>query len=324
MSFRIQQIASNIECMNPALDETTDYIFNETEKFFSNPVNILGERILDKLFSVIRHIGSGGMSDIYLVKDSNEKIYAAKFIKAEVVKNGRRKRFEREIRALLRFQNHPYILSAVTYGKFLDRPVIITEFAEGGSLYSRINLRNLSFYQALTYMAHACEGLHELHKEGFIHRDVKPHNLLIVNNIGKLSDFGLIKELNVDVSSSFTGSIKGTVNYISPEMANPSDKEIDWCTDIYSLGVTMFHVFCGRLPFLGNVFQIIKQHVDSSPPNPCDINKNIPKELSEIILRALSKAPEERPSALDIKDSVCRLAKVYGGVELENLFKHIY
>lgn len=285
---------------NCVLSDTTDFtgIKDENKINESDHLKIIGKTLLNGDFQILDYIESGGIADVYLIRDNKGKYYAAKILKQGLHQKKHCERFLHEIDVLSKFINHPHILSLITFGNFDERPFIITELAEDGSLYSKLKGGNLTLGKALSYLGQASYGLQAVHEKGFVHRDIKPHNILIFNGLAKLGDFDLIKEISEHTSES-DDSISGTINYISPEQTDPTNKKLNFKSDVYSLGITAFHVLTGRLPFRGNACEIIKQHTDTKPANPGDLNEYIPTEIQNIILVALSKKPENRPSALE-------------------------
>ena len=287
-------------CLKLDPDETEDY-FQEEENQNFDPICLVGKEILNNDFFVIQHIGSGGASEVYKVLDKNKNIFAAKIIKANK-KVKTKKRSEKEIKLLLSIPPHPNIIKVVTHGYFKGNKVLILEYANNGSLSSLLVDRFLSYKKSLSFLVDVCDGLLHIHGNNFIHRDIKPQNILICNEIAKLSDFGMAKDLKNISDISSLNSINGTINYIAPELLNPESKKYDFFTDIYSLGITIFHVLSGRLPFSGNIYQVIKHHVETVPPRPSELNRKISKDLEEIMLKMLNKNPYERPSIKEIRD----------------------
>ena len=301
MSLRIPQLKYLDKATN--LNETFDFNCNETGQIENDPLRLIGKRICEK-FQIVDYLDSGGMSHIYFIKDKRGSDFALKILKRTMININSLRRFQNEIEIMSLFKDNPNIVNVKEFGTFDGNPFIIMEYADGGYLYKRQKDNSLLFLDALKFIAGACNGLIALHSKGFVHRDIKPHNILIVKNVGKLGDFGLSKESNKDKTQTYGNLINGTINYISPEQIDPQNLGINWYSDVYSLGATLFHVLTGRPPFSGSVYQIIRQHVEYNSPNPQSINPNIPDSLNQIILKAMSKNPEERPSVIEVHNCI--------------------
>ena len=280
--------------------DTTDRIYCRKAISIADPLGIKGKSILDR-YTVEGFITNGGSSFVYKVKDDNERLFAAKLIKITSLDGKEFRRFKREIKTLLKIGPHQNIIKIFDVGFVEDVFVIVSEYAELGSLLDSRKESPFTYGKMLTYLTHICNGLEEMHKVGLIHRDIKPQNVLLTEGLAKICDFGLVRDTSSN-SSSLSDGIKGTINYIAPEQSDPSNKEIDYKADIYSLGITMFHLLSGRLPFEGNAFQVLRQHIES-PPSPirefCDFVSN---DMERIIRKSMLKNPNDRPEIEEIRD----------------------
>ena len=269
----------------------------------TDPLGIIGSKLLNSRYTVIEYIATGGIAEIYKVHDENQNIYAAKIFKS--VDQRYLERFHEEQKAFHILNGDPNIITFIDSGEFMQRPVLIFEFADGGSLYDKQKNGDLTIGDALVYILHASNGLESVHRINLVHRDVKPHNILISNGVGKLSDFDLIiDEADIANSSSSLNGVTGTINYLAPELTAVAENDFDHRSDIYSLGVTMFHVLTGMVPFTGNLYDIIRKHVELPPPKPRTLNPDITKKLEELILKMMEKSQSSRPSIQEIQDTI--------------------
>ncbi len=174
------------------------------------------------------------------------------------------------------------------------------EYIDGVTLKDLIqNKGALPIGVGLRIAKQMCHGLEAAHKQGVIHRDIKPQNMLILPETGelKIMDFGIarLSEVRGDAASGLTtaGTVMGTPDYMPPEQAQ--GKPADFRSDIYSLGVVLFEVFGGRLPFQGDTpMATVVAHIQQQPPRPRAINKRVPEDLERVILRCMEKDPAAR------------------------------
>jgi serine/threonine protein kinase len=252
--------------------------------------NLLGKTLggyqLDEL------IGEGGMATVYKgFQTSLNRWVAIKVLDYQEGTSLARFRLEAKAVASLRHRN---ILIVYEYGEEDGQPYIATEYIEGGTLENRLNGKPMEWRRVIQLTIPIAEALHYAHQHNIIHRDVKPSNILMPQEDWPvLADFGLVKRSDDDNSLTQTGTFMGTPSYISPEQAR--DLELDPRADMYSLGVIMFEMVTGRLPFnykLPN--KILLAHVTEPPPSPRTFEPDCPPELEEAILTMLKKKPEER------------------------------
>jgi serine/threonine-protein kinase len=194
--------------------------------------------------------------------------------------------------------SHPNIIKVLSYGEMQGRPYVVSEPLRGESLAEYlIREGSMPTDLALAMMRHAAQGLQAAHAAGIVHRDVKPANLFLLGPIGhpyglKVIDFGLAKG---DTSSRISGHdiVLGTIEYMAPEqiVTDPSDAR----TDVYGLGVVMFRVFTGHLPFdVETDMELLAHQMFSAAPPPSWLNEKIDPRMERIILRAMRKRPENR------------------------------
>ncbi|MEZ4240310.1 MAG: protein kinase [Myxococcota bacterium] len=245
----------------------------------------------------MREIGSGGMARVLLAKDPAGSLVALKVLRKSRFKTGLR-RFRTEFKALSRI-HHPNVIRVETYGDLHGHPFIAMEYVDGPDLHSLI--RSFRSWEAEKrwrrveeILLDLCRALSAIHRRGLVHRDLKPSNVLI-NREGtcKLTDFGIVKDLDPSQDPHLSTTLVGTWAYASPEQitGNP----IDHRSDLYSLGVILFAMLTGKRPFVANdMAGYLALHRDRPAPAPRDVNRDIPEHLDEICRRLLQKAPRDR------------------------------
>jgi serine/threonine-protein kinase len=217
-------------------------------------------------------------------------------------------RFQREARAvaLLRHRN---ILIVYEYGEEGDWPYIVMEYVQGGTLAESLAKNRIEWPRAVNLIIPVAEALQYAHQQNIIHRDVKPSNILLPEpDWPLLADFGLVKvPTRPGEIATRSGTSLGTPAYIAPEQAR--GVVVDHRADIYSLGVVLFEMIAGRIPFNhSNPNKLMLAHISEPAPSPRDFNPECPASLEEIILRALQKLPSERYK--DMAEMIAALEKV--------------
>ncbi len=248
-------------------------------------------------FELLDKLGEGGMGAVYRARDAQMgRTVALKVLSKKVL--GDQKffdRFKREIKATASL-NHPNIVTAYGAGEVDGMPYIAMEYVEGENLRSRLKkMGALKEKEALTLIKGAAAGLEHAHKNGVIHRDVKPDNILVgKDGTVKIADLGLAKSVNDDQRLTKTGTAIGTPHYISPEQAR-GDKKIDHRSDIYSLGATLYVMLTGQRPFHGrNNAEIMLKHLQEELENPQDIVPEISDGAERIVSRMMGKLASDR------------------------------
>ena len=240
--------------------------------------------------------GTGGMSSVYRAHDTLlERHVALKLLHeyhgadAESIE-----RFRREARAVAQL-SHPHIVTVIDRGEDGDRQFIVFEYVDGENLKELVAREGpLPVRRALELAIQVGEGLACAHEHGVVHRDVKPQNVLL-NGDGqaKVTDFGIARSLDVDHGMTQTGTVIGTSNYIAPEQA--SGRSVDERTDIYSLGVVLFELLTGDVPFPGeNFVAVAMRHVHEEPPSVLELRPDVPFRVAQVVERALAKDPDDR------------------------------
>ncbi len=258
------------------------------------PVDALvGERI--RHFVVDRLLGRGGMGSVYLGTDTSlERPVALKVLSPEIAHDPEVvARFEREARAQARLR-HPNVAQIYFIGEERGLHFFALEFLEGPALDEVLAQRRLPWTEALEYTIAAARGLRAALAHGFIHRDVKPSNLVLDREAGiKILDFGLVKSLNGDAELTRNGAIIGSPLYMAPEQGRGED--VDHRADIYSLGCALYHMLTGRPPFSGpSPVGVIAMHMTERAPAVRSIAPDVPEALARVVERMMGKTPADR------------------------------
>jgi serine/threonine-protein kinase len=252
-------------------------------------------------YEVLGTLGKGGMGVVYRARDLTlDDIVALKVLRGEMLKDDptHLERFKQEIK-LARRITHRNVLRTHDFGEAGGTPYISMEYLEGVTLKDLIkNKGALPVPVGLRIAKQMCQGLEAAHLQGVVHRDIKPQNMLILPETGdlKIMDFGIARVQAVkagEAGLTTAGTVMGTPDYMSPEQAQ--GLPADFRSDIYSLGIVLFEVFTGALPFGGDsLMQIVLSHIRNPPPAPRSVNPRVPERLEAIILRAIEKDPAQR------------------------------
>jgi len=252
-------------------------------------------------YEVLSTLGKGGMGVVYRARDLTlDDIVALKVLRGEMLKDDptHLERFKQEIK-LARRITHRNVLRTHDFGEAAGTPYISMEYLEGVTLKDLIkNKGALPVPVGLRIAKQMCQGLEAAHLQGVVHRDIKPQNMLILPETGdlKIMDFGIARVSAVkagEAGLTTAGTVMGTPDYMSPEQAQ--GLPADFRSDIYSLGIVLFEVFTGALPFTGDTMMaIVLSHIRNPPPAPRQVNPRVPERLEAIILRAIEKDPARR------------------------------
>lgn len=268
--------------------------------------NLVGKTIGG--YKLVEEIGEGGLATVYKAYQPTLKRWVAVKVLHYKDKNAVI-RFQREAQAIARLR-HRNILIVYEYGEEGPWPYIVMEYIEGGTLEDRLTGRPIDWVKTLDLMIPIAEVLAYAHEHGIIHRDVKPSNILMPQEDWPLlADFGLVKLPNEKEEGEVTSSgvTMGTPAYVAPEQARGT--VIDHRADIYSLGVVLFEMITGRLPFgYLNPNKVLLAHITEPAPSPRKFNPNCPPELEKIILKTMAKSPDDR--YLTMKDMIRDLKNV--------------
>jgi serine/threonine-protein kinase len=259
-------------------------------------------------YEVERHLGRGGMGDVYLVRDTViDRRAALKTIRADAGMDARhvieiRQRFYREAQTAGKLA-HPNIVTVYDVGEEQGMSYIVMEFVEGSTLTQLMKKQRLTLPQINHILYHAAVGLDFAHRHGVFHRDVKPDNVMITKTeIVKVMDFGIARIADSDLTR--TGSIMGTPSYMSPEQF--IGKKIDARSDIFSLGVILYELLTGSKPFNGEtVHSLMFSIMQTEPPHPSTVDTKLHPAWDDILKKALAKEPEGRyATAMDLAEAV--------------------
>jgi serine/threonine-protein kinase len=280
---------------------------------------VVGE-VIEGRYELEELVGSGGMSSVYRARDRLlERRVALKILHEYYTADEEYvERFRREARAAARL-SHPNIVTVIDRGADEGRHYIVFEYIDGQTLKEYADDEGpLAVRRALELAIQIAHGLAFAHDNGLIHRDVKPQNV-ILNGDGqpKVTDFGIARSVDVEGVTK-SGTVLGTSNYISPEQA--SGKTVDGKTDVYALGVVLFELLTGRVPFPGESFVAVAlQHVHEPPPDVLELRPDLPPRVAAAIGRALEKDPADRfDSMADFASELeACLARIDAGTEAE-------
>ena len=256
---------------------------------------LLGQSIAH--YRIVGLLGEGGMGTVYKANDELLKRNVA--IKVLVRNSPRRKksdfeRFQQEARSAAGL-HHPNIVTIFDVGETGDYNYLAMEYLDGRNLHELLSSKKrFSVREATTIIRQVAIGLQAAHEQGIIHRDIKPGNVILLRDGKvKVTDFGLAKMVRDDASVTREGALIGTPSYMSPEQC--SGVTVDARSDIYSLGLTFFHLLAGRLPYTGNSASIIRNHASLEPcPSPSEFNPKLPASACIVVNKMLAKRPEER------------------------------
>lgn len=251
-------------------------------------------------FDIVSKIADGGMGTVYKAKNRlTGQIVAIKVIAATTAKNPVLiKRFQQEFEAA-KLLDHPNVVRALEYHGGGPNPFLVMEFVDGDSLGQRIE-RAGAFpeNEAVRLIAQVCEGLQRAHKQGLVHRDVKPDNILVNRDgVAKLTDMGLVKDVEGDLNLTKTGRGLGTPHFMAPEQFRNA-KMVDVRGDIYSLGATLYAMVTGQTPFENaSPLDCWMKKIRNEFPPPKDLNPTVSDRVDWAIRRAMSAEPDRRPSS---------------------------
>src|SRR5215831_11707885 len=267
-------------------------------------------RIFDTRYVIKRKLGSGGMADVYLAEDQElGRRVALKLLDDRHAADEQFvERFRREAQNAAGL-NHPNIVSIFDRGQAEDTYYIAMEFLDGRTLKELVVSRGAApINVAIEYARQILSALRFAHRHGIVHRDIKPHNVL-VDSEGrvKVTDFGIARAGTSQMTE--TGSIVGTAQYLSPEQAQ--GRQVDQRSDLYSLGIVLYELLTGKTPFDGETpVEIAMKHLSNTPSPPSKLRPDVPPELDMVVMRALSKNPDDRyQSADEMEGDLDRVAR---------------
>ena len=249
-------------------------------------------------FKILAKIGSGAMAVVYKARqESLDRTVAIKVLPRKLSYNKEFvERFYREGKAAAQL-NHPNIVQAIDVGEASGFHYFVMEFVDGHTIYDELRAGKVfTEREALEIIIHMARALAHAHERGFIHRDVKPKNIMITEDgVAKLADMGLARATaDVEAAHAEAGRAYGTPYYISPEQIRGA-KDIDFRTDIYSLGATLYHMVTGRLPFQGDTpVEVMQKHLREPLIPPDHLNTTLSAGIGEVVEVMMAKDPHQR------------------------------
>ena len=257
--------------------------------------------ILGNRYQIQQTLGTGGMSVVYLAKDLMlERPVALKILRPDLTTNSDfSSKFRQEAKAVA-ILSHPNIVTVHDFGVDRGRLFIVMEYVPGQDLKTLIKQTGkFKIKEALLLITQACSGLGYAHRAGLVHCDVKPHNMIVTPEERlKITDFGIARALSTINPDERSEIVWGSPQYFSPEQAAglaPSP-----ASDVYSIGVILYEMLTGRLPFISNdTNELVRMHRDLTPVSPRILEPSIPEELDLIIMKVLSKIPSSRYRTAD-------------------------
>ena len=270
------------------------------------------DTIFDGRYRIMRRLGAGGMANVYLAEDGQLgrrvaiKILNDRFAEDESFVE----RFQREAKSAASL-SHPNIVSIYDRGEAEGTYYIAMEVVEGKSLKEVIRTSGrLRPAQAIAYTRQILSALRFAHRNGIVHRDIKPHNILVgPEERLKVTDFGIARAGASQMTE--TGSIMGTAQYLSPEQARGA--QVTGASDLYSVGIVLYEMLTGEVPFTGDTpVEIAMKHLNEPPKPPSARAPGIPADLDRVVVRALAKSPDDRYASAEELDS--DLARIEAGL----------
>jgi len=260
----------------------------------------VGELIVGR-YELEELVGEGGMSSVYRAHDTVlERRVAIKILHEHFSRDPEYvERFRREARAIARL-SHPNVVTVIDRGEWEGRQFIVFEHVAGENLKAVIAREGpLPVARALELACQIARALSFAHELGIVHRDVKPHNVLLDGSgTAKVTDFGIARALDSDDALTATGTVLGTGQYLSPEQAN--GERGDERSDQYSLGVVTYELLTGEVPYSGdNLMAVAMRHVRDPVPSARALRPDVPERVDAVIARAMAKRPQDRFGSMD-------------------------
>jgi len=246
-------------------------------------------------YRIVNQIGQGGMATVYKAYHAAmDRYVAVKVLPTQFAESAEfMGRFQQEARTIANLE-HPRILPVYDYGTHDNIPYFVMRYLDTGTLKDRIKAEPISLAETDRLFTQLADALGYAHERGVIHRDIKPSNALVDSRGGLfLTDFGIAKLAEGVSQFTATGAITGTPAYMSPEQAQ--GEKIDHRSDIYSLGIVLYEMVTGRVPFEAETpLAVIFKHIQAALPLPSEVNPDVSPEVERVLLKALAKAREDR------------------------------
>lgn len=260
-------------------------------------MELVTKEMLNNRYEIIKPIGSGGMAEVYLAKDILlDREVAIKMLRTQFANDKQLlEQFRREAKSAARLI-HPYIINIYDVVDSGEEQYIVMEYVAGTTLRKYMEAHRLSLNNVLDIVIKVAEGLQHAHNRNVVHCDIKPLNILIDDELcPKIADFGIAKMISSQ-TMVYTNAIMGSVHYISPEQAGGG--KVTNLSDIYSLGVVMFEMLTGHVPFNGaTALSVAMMHTEKPVPRLSEYMDNVPEGLQAILDKALAKNPKDRYQA---------------------------
>jgi len=257
--------------------------------------------MLNNRYQLLQKIGSGGMAEVFRARDSMlERYVAIKVLRVDYTDNKAfQERFRQEARAAANL-THPNIVTVHDFGLDHGQLFIVMEHVPGSDLKTLIKQRGrFTVEEAIPLIVQACAGIGYAHRAGLVHCDVKPHNMLVTPDKRlKVTDFGIARALATIHPEEHSSVVWGSPQYFSPEQA--AGEALSPASDVYSLGIVLYEVLSGTLPFTaGSAQELARLHLDSYPSPIREYLPEIPQSLEQIVNKVLSKEPSARYRTAD-------------------------
>ncbi len=271
------------------------------------------------VYRVERELGGGGMSRVFVAREVRlDRRVVIKLLPPEMAAGVSVERFEREILVAAKLQ-HPHIVALLTAGSHDDLLYYVMPYIKGESLRAKLAREGaLPIGETVRILHEVSDALASAHREGVVHRDIKPDNVLLSDDHALVTDFGVAKAVSESTGSqtlTSMGVALGTPTYMSPEQA-AANPHVDHRSDIYSLGGLAYEMLCGRPPFEGGTPQaMLAAHVTQAPDPVTTHRSTVPAAMNDLVMRCLAKLPADRYQTADeLKQQLVAMTTPSGGV----------